>query len=196
MWPWFARWTLHTKTLGRIAEIFVFVLESVWGVLYLESCFWHSTVLIIWDWFIICSFPSCNTRSNIEIAFRLFTMHDGGQWSFSVKIHLFHLHVVDDMFVHSLSTCEIWTKAGTHITKLDTMGKMKRKVPCWSMVSEGTFFSLEMMSDIPNICLYCTKNGQNGTGRTDDRHIMDWHTWIYLKNRLAEIWVSYDVICF
>ena len=59
----------------------------------------------------------------------------------------------------------------------------------------GNFFSLQMMSDIPNICLYCTKNGQNGTGRTDDRHI-DWHTWIYLKNRLAEIRVSYDVIWF
>ena len=67
-------------------------------------------------------------------------MHDGG-------IHVFHFHLVDDMFVK----CEN-TKAGTHITKLDTMGKMKRKVPCLAMVSDmsftwfgGTFLNLEMM---------------------------------------------------
>ena len=169
MWPWFARWTLHTKTLGRIAEI-IFG-ESVWffgGICVRSLVFgmFFFGIQLFWSFALIhhLQFSSCNTRSNIEIAFRLTSVIHYAWWRntrVSSSSHRWHV-------------CEMWISQGWnahheigHHGKDETQGAMPQ---CLAMVSlqhvlktwfGGTFLSLEMMFVClisPNICLYCTKN--------------------------------------
>lgn len=141
---------------------------SFWNLLE-ESYFFNHVfgIQLFWSFALIhhLQFPSCNTRSNIEIAFRLTSVTPYARWR-TTTISCQNTHVSSSSY--RWYVCEMWTKAGTHITKLDTMGKMKRKVPCWSMVSDmsftwfrfgGTFLSLEVMFIClisPIICLAYT----------------------------------------
>ena len=123
-----------------------------WGNLCEESCFWNVFfgIQLFWSFALIhhLQFSSCNTRSNIEIAFRLTSVIHYAWWRntrVSSSSHRWHV-------------CEMWISQGWnahheigHHGKDETQGAMPQ---CLAMVSlqhvlktwfGGTFLSLEMM---------------------------------------------------
>lgn len=150
MWPWFARWTLHTKTLGRIAEIILGESVIFWGNLCEKSCFLNDVfgIKLFWSFALIhrLQFSSCNTRSNIEIAFRLTSVIHYAWWR-NTRVSSSSL-IDDDMFVK----CEIprlertsrnWTPWERWSARCHGFRHGFRHV--LYLGTGGTFLSLEMM---------------------------------------------------
>lgn len=125
-----------------------------------ESCFWNDVfgIQLFWSFALIphLQFSSCNTRSNIEIAFRLTVIHYA--WWRNTRVSSSSL-IDDDMFVK----CEIprlertsrnWTPWERWSARCHGFRHGFRHV--LYLGTGGKFLSLEMMFVClisPNICL-------------------------------------------